>query len=164
MNIHVDMIRGDCGQSIGVSGRRGSRSARTPDTATTNLTFVSTRRSASSPTPAHWAHDARNLLTTIGLHIDTLAHLCGRRGTKADAGYALITKVCGICNAAVGAEERSYRDPFDIAVAARHVVDLLAPLGPDGFAFNLMGSGPHLVLADCNEMSAFCSISCITHS
>jgi K+-sensing histidine kinase KdpD len=45
-----------------------------------NLTLASSRQIALPP--AQWAHDIRNLLTTIGLHLDSLARLSGPRGAK----------------------------------------------------------------------------------
>ena len=69
--------------------------------------------------PAPWAHDIRNLLATIGLHLDSLARLSGPHGTKAaNAAHALIARAGGMCNEAVvaagAADGRRRRHPFDI--------------------------------------------------
>jgi signal transduction histidine kinase len=55
-----------------------------------------------------------------------------------------------MCQAA--GEDRSRRHPFDVTVALRHVVDLVTPLGPDGFSVNLACSGSHFVVADHNDV------------
>src|SRR5258708_7434390 len=41
-----------------------------PEDAMTNLTLVASRQATP---PAQWAHDIRNLLATIGLHLDSVA-------------------------------------------------------------------------------------------
>ena len=125
----------------------------TPEGAVTSLMLVSSRRPEASLPPTQWAHDVRNLLATIGLHLDMLARLSGPHGVKAaNAAHALIAKVSGMCHEVGAAEDRSRRHPFDIALAVRHVVDLVAPLGPGGFAVNLANTGSHFVLADQNEV------------
>src|SRR5271165_4002637 len=86
--------------------------------------------------PAQWAHDIRNLLTTIGLHLDSLARLSGPRGAKsADAMHALISRAAMMSSEAVtfseGDTARARRHPFDITGIIRQVIDLLEPLGPE---------------------------------
>src|SRR5262245_33929515 len=47
-------------------------------------------------------HDLRNLLATVGLHLETLQRLCGPSGTKAaDAAQALLTRGAALCNKAL---------------------------------------------------------------
>ena len=117
----------------------------------TGLALVPSRQ-ATLP-PAEWAHDVRNLLATIGLHLDSLALLSGHHGAKAaNAAHALIAKVSGMCNEAVvaagGEDGRNRRHPFDITAAVRQVADLVAPLGPQGFVINVASTGPHIVFGD----------------
>jgi signal transduction histidine kinase len=120
----------------------------------TNLTLVASRQ-ATLP-PAQWAHDIRNLLATLGLHLDSLARLSGAQGAKtASAAHALIARAGGMCGeavAAAGAADGRRRNPFDIAATIRQVVDLVAPLGPDGFCVNIASTGAHLVLGDHTEL------------
>jgi signal transduction histidine kinase len=121
----------------------------------TNLALVSSRH-AELP-PAQRAHDIRNMLATIGLHLDSLARLSGPHGAKAaNAAHALIAKAGSMCNAAVtaagAADGRSRRHPFDITAAVRHVADLLVPLGPEGFVVNVASTGSHIVLGDHTEV------------
>jgi signal transduction histidine kinase len=119
----------------------------------TNLALVSSCRPVTVPPPAQWAHDIRNLLATLGLHLDSLARLSGPHGAKAaDAAHALIAKVGGMCSEAGAGDDRSRRHPLDIVVTLRHVVDLMAPLGPEGFAVDMASAGSHFVLADHNEV------------
>src|SRR5215467_1764847 len=141
---------------LSATGREPMRQLpRRPEGAMTNLALVSSRQTALRP--AHWAHDLRNVLATLGLHLDSLARLSGPHGAKAvNAAHALIVKAGGICNAAVAAtgaaEGRSRRHPFDIAVVVRHVVDLVAPLGPAGFIINVASLGSHVVLGAPTEI------------
>ncbi len=107
--------------------------------------------------PAQWAHDIRNLLTTIGLHLDSLARLSGPRGAKASsATHALIARAAVMCSEAVavadGETGRTRRHPFDITSIVRQVIDLLEPLGPAGFSINLASDGCHLVLGNHTDV------------
>jgi signal transduction histidine kinase len=116
----------------------------------TNLAFVSSHRPAPALLPTQWAHDVRNLLATIGLHLDTLARLSGPHGAKAaSAAQALVAKVSGMCGETGNAR---HRHPADIASTVRHVIDLLAPLYPEGFAVNFPSTESHFVLADHSEV------------
>jgi signal transduction histidine kinase len=124
------------------------------DDVTDHLTLVASGR---APLPsAQGAHDIRNLLATIGLHVDTLARLSGPRGVKAaHAAHGLIARagdMCGQVFAARDGEGRSRRHPFDIMGTIREVVDLLDPLGPEGFVIAVAGDGNHFVLGDDSEV------------
>src|SRR5262252_3012370 len=117
----------------------------------TNLALVSNHKRGPSLLPTQWAHDVRNLLATVGLHLDTLARLSGSHGAKtATAAHALVVKLSDMCGKV--AEDRSGRHPFDIAATARDVVDLLAPACPEKFAINFAPTGSHFVLANHNEV------------
>ena len=117
----------------------------------TNLSLVSSRVAATDAPPAQWAHDLRNLLATIGLHLDTLARLSGPHGAKAvNAVHALVVAAGRMCRDT--SEKRCRRHPFDITATLRHVVDLVAPLGPDGFTVNVECSPAHFVLADQSDV------------
>ncbi len=115
------------------------------------LTLAASRRIALPP--AQWAHDIRNLLTTIGLHLDSLGRLSGPQGAKAaNATHALLARAAVMCSEAVTVAEgeagRARRHPFDITSTIRQVIDLLEPLGPEGFSIDLASEGCHLVLGD----------------
>ena len=47
---------------------------------------------------------------------------------------------------------RNRRHPFDITSTIRQVIELLAPLGPEGFSIDLASSGCHLVLGNHTEV------------
>ncbi len=121
----------------------------------TSFALVSNRQPATAVPPAHWAHDVRNVLASVGLHLDTLARLSGPHGAKAaNAGHVLISKVSALCNVALMAAQIgcSQRRPFEITAMVRDTVDLLAPAAPDGFTVNIVSDAPVHVLADQNEI------------
>jgi signal transduction histidine kinase len=120
-----------------------------------DLTLAASRRIALPP--AQWAHDIRNLLTTIGLHLDSLERLSGPQGTKAaSATHTLIARAAVMCSEAVtvaeGEASRTRRRPFDIASTVRQVIDLLEPLGPEGFSIDLGSQGCQLVLGNHTDV------------
>jgi len=150
--------RGGNGTSISSSpdapDKPGSRSP-SVEGRLTSLALVSNRQPAIAAPPAHWAHDVRNVLASVGLHLDTLARLSGPHGAKAaNAGHALISKVSALCNVALISDPNGcgQRQPFEITAMIRHVVDLLAPAAPDGFRVNVVSDAPAYVLADQNEI------------
>jgi hypothetical protein len=116
----------------------------------TNLTLVSSRE-GETDAPAQWAHDLRNPLATIGLHLDTLARLSGPHGAKAvNAAHPLVVVAAGrMCPDT--SEKRCRRHPFDITATLRHVVDLVAPLA-DGYSVSVECSPAHFVLADQSDV------------
>jgi signal transduction histidine kinase len=120
-----------------------------------DLTLAASRRIALPP--AQWAHDIRNLLTTIGLHLDSLERLSGPQGAKAaSATHTLIARAAVMCSEAVtvaeGEASRTRRRPFDIASTVRQVIDLLEPLGPEGFSIDLGSQGCQLVLGNHTDV------------
>jgi signal transduction histidine kinase len=127
-----------------------------PEDAMTNLTLIASRQAAPSP-PAEWAHDFRNLLTTIGLHLESLARLSGPHGTSAaNAALALIARAGEMCSeavvAAAGPGGGRRRHPFDITAAIREVVDVVAQLGPEGLRIDIASTGVHVVVGDRSEL------------
>jgi len=82
-----------------------------------HLTVVATN--TMRPPVAQAAHDLRNILASIGLHLETLQRLSGPSGAKAaDAAYALLTRSTALCNSAL--ECTAITD----STARRHRVDL----------------------------------------
>ena len=78
------------------------------------------------------AHDLRNLLATVGLHLETLQRLSGPSGAKsADAAHALLTRGATLCNSVLDrgakADSHARRKGVDPIQVARQVADLLAP-------------------------------------
>jgi signal transduction histidine kinase len=119
-----------------------------------HFALVSTSNPICSPS-IQWPHDIKNMLATVGLHLEVLQRLCGPHGAKAaDAALALIFRAGAMCNVAVAvaSDSRSRRQPFEITAAVGHVVDLLAPAGPDGLRVNIVSAAPVHVLADQNDI------------
>jgi signal transduction histidine kinase len=105
------------------------------------------------PGAAHWAHDIRNALATVSLHLETLQRLSGPRGHAAvEAAHALIGKATGMCNNVVASatrtERRAARRAFDVAMAIHQVAELLAPSAREGFSIRAIAHGSFFVLAD----------------
>jgi signal transduction histidine kinase len=121
----------------------------------TNLTLVASRQT--SLPPAEWAHDIRNLLTTIGLHLESLARLSGPHGASAaSAALGLIARAGEMCSeavvAAAGTRGWRRRHPFDITATIREVVDVVAPLGPEGLTINIASTAAHMAVGDSSEL------------
>lgn len=105
---------------------------------------------------ARWAHDIRNALATVGLHLETLERLSGTRGREiAHAAHALMSRAATMCNEAMAqgsqTETLSRRKPFDVARTAAQVANLLRPTAPDGFEVQVAGTGSFMALADPQE-------------
>jgi signal transduction histidine kinase len=103
------------------------------------------------------AHDLRNLLATVGLHVETLQRLSGPSGVKAaDAAHALLTRGAALCNTALdraaNADFRARRRGVDLAQIAHQVIDLLSPTAPKGFCFKVGHEAAGCALADADEV------------
>src|SRR5947207_11938346 len=91
---------------------------------------------ADGPT-AQWAHDIRNALATVGLHLETLERLSGAGGRDiAHAAHALMSRAAAMCNEAMvqSAETQaaSRRRGIDIMKTIVQVANLLRPTAPQG--------------------------------
>ena len=99
-----------------------------------------------NPAPsAQWAHDIRNALATVGLHLETLERLSGSRGREiALAAQALMSRAAAMCNDAmtqntqVAAPNR--RRGFDIIKTIVQIANLLRATAPEGFVIRVAGS------------------------
>src|SRR5262252_7920164 len=129
------------------------------------LAIVSTSPAPASPTwagqgsPAlnSMAHDLRNLLATIGLHLETLQRLSGPSGAKAaNAAHALLSRGATLCNTvldrAAGGDGRARRKGVDPMQIARQVADLLVPTAPKDFTFDIEQTGAASALADPDDV------------
>ena len=106
---------------------------------------------------AQAAHDLRNLLATLGLHVETLQRLAGPGGAKAGtAAHALLERSTGLCNSAIDRETIGDGCPrrrgVDLLQSARQCADLLAPNASTGFSFQIDSGGSVSVLADPDEV------------
>ena len=99
------------------------------------------------------AHDLRNLLATLGLHLETLQCLSGANGAKAaDAAHAIIERAVALCDAALDSAaqpvHRSRQRRVDLVQTACDVADLLAPGAPLNFSFDIDCNKSACALAD----------------
>jgi len=118
------------------------------------LASVNTGRTGPS---AQWAHDIRNALATVGLHVETLERLSGTRGREiANAAHTLMSRAAAMCNDAmaqgVSADPGNRRRGFDIVKTIVQIANLLRPGAPEGFEIRIAGSGAFVVLADPQDV------------
>lgn len=102
---------------------------------------------------ARWAHDVRNALATVGLHLETLERMSGPRGRDiANAAHTLMSRAAAMCseamNQSAATDASGRRKPFDIARTISQIANLLRPSAPAGFEIRVVGNGAFLVLAD----------------
>lgn len=108
-------------------------------------------------TSDRWAHDVRNTLATVGLHLETLERLSGARGREiAHAAHALMARAAALCNDAVSraaqAEVMRRPRPCDIGATIVELANVLRPTAPEGFEIRVAQSGPSFVLADQQDV------------
>ena len=118
---------------------------------------VASLNASARPSAAHWAHDIRNALATVGLHLETLERLSGTRGHEiAHAAHLLMSRAAAMCNEAMAqrseVETKSRRKPFDIAKGIVQIANLLRPTAPDGFEIRVAGNGSFVVSADQQDV------------
>lgn len=123
----------------------------------TQLALAASNPALSSMPPHQWTHDIRNVLGTIGLHLETLEKLSGPAGAKAaSAALALINRGGAMCAGALaeasGPRPASRRRGFDLAKTVNEVIALLEPVAPTGFKFHVEGSESLIVLGDQTEV------------
>jgi signal transduction histidine kinase len=118
-----------------------------------HLALVSpTFRAAPSPT-TQWAHDIRNALTTVGLHLDTLERLAGSAGHKAvEAAHALMLRATAMCEQAQRSEPSARRRRVEAVDAIRRVAELIKPTAPAGFDIRVHADGLFPVAADADQL------------
>jgi signal transduction histidine kinase len=106
---------------------------------------------------AQTAHDMRNILASISLHLETLQRLSGTSGVKAaDAAYALLIRGTILCNSvldcATSAGKHARRRRADLVQIARQIACLLAPSAPKDFSFDIDRNSAGYVLADPDDV------------
>jgi signal transduction histidine kinase len=106
---------------------------------------------------APWAHDIRNTLATVGLHLETLERLSGGRGRDvAHAAHTLMSRAAEMCTEAM---KQSARDRFetkasrfDMMQTIVEIANLLRPSAPEGFEIRAAGRGSFAVAADQQDV------------
>jgi signal transduction histidine kinase len=121
------------------------------------LALASCNPAAGQPVPARLAHDIRNSLATIALHLETLERLAGPCGAEAaSAAHALVAKAGGMCGdvvlEAAHPDAPVRRAGFDIVAVIRQIADLLAPLTPENFSIKILAYSPMMVLGNAQEV------------
>jgi signal transduction histidine kinase len=103
------------------------------------------------------AHDLRNLLATVALHLETLQRLSGPSGTKAaGAAQVLLARGTALCNKALdctaNTDNRARRRGVDLFQVVRHVADLLLASAPKNFSLDICPDAGVSVFADPDEL------------
>jgi signal transduction histidine kinase len=121
-----------------------------------HLTLVSANRALGQAPAASAAHDLRNLLATIALHIETLGRLAGPPGAKAaSAAHALTAKAAMLCNSVIdgaGSDSRIRQRSVDAVHVIRQVADLVRPAAPEELTIDIGSNGTAMTLADPGDV------------
>jgi signal transduction histidine kinase len=122
-----------------------------------HLALVSPKLPAVPSPASQWAHDIRNALATVGLHLDTLERLAGPAGqTAVEAAHALMLRATAMCEQGLAHTQRGEAAPRRRAVEAfaaiRQVAKLIAPSAPAEFSIRVRADGPVLVTADADQL------------
>ena len=111
------------------------------------------------PPAGEAAHDLRNILASISLHLETLQRLSGPSGVKAaDAVYVLLTRGAVLCNSALdcfppGAGRHATPAPPSTWCGPREqIAGLLEPSAPKDFSFDIDKNCAGYVLADPDDV------------
>jgi len=115
---------------------------------------------ASSVAPAAlapWAHDIRNTLATVGLHLETLERLSGGRGRDvAHAAHTLMSRAAAMCTEAMRQSRRAEAETrltcFDVMKTITQIANLLRSTAPEEFRIRVAGNGSFVVIADQQDV------------
>jgi signal transduction histidine kinase len=118
---------------------------------------LATLNSANTADSARWAHDIRNALTTVGLHLESLERLSGTRGREiAHAAYTMMSRAAAMCNEALAQNSRveasSKQRAFDLMKTVVQIANLLRPTAPEGFEIRIVAHGSFVVSADPQDV------------
>ena len=102
------------------------------------------------------AHDIRNAVAVIALHVEKLESLAGSPGVKAaSAAHQLLVKVTALCNDSLRENGSEFSAPrrisFDIVDTVRQVIDILRPITPADLKVKLHPDYRHMVLGNPND-------------
>lgn len=121
------------------------------------LTLASVNPALPHIPTTQWAHDIRNALAIMSLHLETLERLSGPGGSKAaSAAQAVMKRTAGMCNAALAhaahAEQGGRRRGFDLVKTVKEIAAILEPAAPDGFEIRIATEGGCVVMGDPNDL------------
>lgn len=113
--------------------------------------------SSTAEQSARWAHDIRNALTTVGLHLESLERLSGTRGRDiAHAAYTLMSRAAAMCNEALAQNARTETSgkprAHDVMTTVVQIANLLRPTTPEGFEIRIAAHGSFIVSADPQDV------------
>jgi signal transduction histidine kinase len=122
-----------------------------------NLTLASTNPTLPYVPTTQWAHDIRNALAVMSLHLETLERLSGASGRKAaSAAQAVMKRTAGMCNAtlehAVRLDQNGRRRGFDLVRIAKEVVSILEPVTPEGVEIGVAAENSCIVMGDSGDV------------
>jgi signal transduction histidine kinase len=121
------------------------------------LTLASVTPALDTMPARQWAHDIRNALAVIGLHLETLERLSGSAGRKAaSAAQAVMKRASDLCNASLAQPARpgqgSRRRGFDLMVTIKEIAAILEPTIPKGFEIRVAPQAMCMVLGDPTDI------------
>ena len=113
--------------------------------------------SSSSTLRPALAHDIRNAMAVIALHVEKLQSLAGSPGVKAgSAAHQLLVKVTALCNDSLRENGSEFSAPrrisFDIVDTVRQVIDILRPITPTSLKIKLHPDYRHVVFGNPNDV------------
>lgn len=121
------------------------------------LTLASVNPALPDLPTTQWAHDIRNALAVMSLHLEILERLSGAGGRKAaSAAQAVMKRTAGMCNAtlahSVRADQNARRRGFDLVKVVKEIASILEPVAPDGFEIRISADSPCVVMGDCGDV------------
>jgi signal transduction histidine kinase len=125
--------------------------------AMSNLTLASVNPTAPYVPTTQWAHDIRNALAIMSLHLETLERLSGAGGRKAaSAAQAVMKRTAGMCSATLEHAQRTEhggrRRGFDLGKIVKEIAQILEPAAPDGFEIRIAAEGAFTVMGDSSDV------------
>jgi len=121
------------------------------------LTLASVNPTIPQVPTTQWAHDIRNALAIMSLHLEILERLSGAGGRKAaSAAQAVMKRTAGMCNAtlahALHADQGGRRRGFDLTKTLHEIAAILEPVVPEGFEIRIAAEGACVVMGDPGDV------------
>ena len=121
------------------------------------LTLASVNPLPTQVPTTQWAHDIRNALAVMSLHLEILERLSGAGGRKAaSAAQAVMKRTAGMCNTAlahaVQADQNGRRRGFDLTKTIKEIVTILEPVAPEELEIRVASEGACVVMGDPGDV------------